>query len=164
MALGTGVAEEDANLAVGDLAQRATVLAGDAHRVDALLGEPGLVDHEDARGVAQRGGDCGPEVVPDRVGIPDGAVQDPLHATRMGIPGVFGQLPPILAVDLSEQPAQVITGMAGRLGAPDVAAQQVQHAIDRLSRGGRHRHFTDTPTSSIVHLISPPLTTTRSTP
>ena len=53
----------------------------------------------------------------------------------MGIAGMFGQLPAVLASDVSEQPAYVVGGMAGRLGAPDVALDVALDEVDDLLDG-----------------------------
>ncbi len=53
MALGTGVAEEDPDLAVGPLAQRARVHARHPHRLLPLLGKARLIQDEHTRPIAE---------------------------------------------------------------------------------------------------------------
>ena len=48
----------------------------------------------------------GAHVIAQRIGVPAGGGQQPLHPIRGRLPGVLGQLPAILALDLTEQPAQ----------------------------------------------------------
>jgi hypothetical protein len=40
----------------------------------------------------------------DRIGVPFGLVEEPLHAIRGRLPGALGQLPTVAALDLAEQP------------------------------------------------------------
>jgi hypothetical protein len=58
----------------------------------------------------------GAQLVADRVSVPAGLVQQPLHPIRRALTSVLGQVPAVLAVDLAEQALQVGQGAAARLG------------------------------------------------
>jgi hypothetical protein len=70
-------------------------------------GEPGLVQRQHRVRVAQALDHVGPDVVTHAVGVPPGAVEQPLHPVGQQLPGLFGQPPAVLAFDLAQQPLQV---------------------------------------------------------
>jgi hypothetical protein len=111
----TGVGQIDRDLGVLNPSRGAGVLALDPDGAHALLQVPGLVDHEDRVGVAEAGGDVVTQVIPDSVGVPAGAPEEVLHAMRVGVTGVFGDAPAVLAGQLSEQPEQEPAGPAAGL-------------------------------------------------
>jgi hypothetical protein len=75
-------------------------------RLAALLEEPGLVDHQHPARVTQVLDHVAAHVVAQGVGVPAGGGQQPLHPVRRRLPGVLGQLPAVLAPDVTEQAAQ----------------------------------------------------------
>ena len=83
----------------------------------ALLQEAGLVHHQDPAWVAELLDDVAAHVVAERVWVPSGGGQQPLHPVRGGLLGVLGQLPAVLAVDPAKQPAQEPGGPAADLRA-----------------------------------------------
>jgi hypothetical protein len=105
-ALVAGVGQEDPDLAVLDPPGRARVLALHPGRLGALLEEPGLIHHQHPGRVAEPLHDIAAHVVAQRVRVPAGGGQQPLHSVRGRLPGVLGQLPAILAVDPTQQPTQ----------------------------------------------------------
>lgn len=67
------IVRTDDDLTIGDLAQRAGILAGHPHRTPSLFGQPGVVQHQDALRRTLR--DQGPHTLlvecpggPDRIG------------------------------------------------------------------------------------------------
>jgi hypothetical protein len=55
------------------------------------------------------------QLVADRISVPAGLVQQPLHPIGRELTSVLSQVPAVLAVDLAEQPLQVGQGPATRL-------------------------------------------------
>jgi hypothetical protein len=70
-------------------------------------GEPGLIQHQHRVWVTQVLDHVVADVVTDAVGVPPGAVEQPLHAIEQQLAGLFGQPPAVLAFDLAEQSLQV---------------------------------------------------------
>lgn len=62
------------------------------------------------------------EVVAELVGVPAGAVEEPLEAVGCAVSGVFGQLPAVLAADRAQQSTDVVTHPAARLDPPEAVA------------------------------------------
>ena len=79
MTVGTDVVDRDGDLAVGLLAQLATVLVLDADGVLALLGEPGIVDDKDALGIGEVLSHHGAVAVEDSLFVPRALVDELLH-------------------------------------------------------------------------------------
>ena len=129
-ALSAGVGQEDAELAVVDLAGGARVLALDPDRGGALLEEPRLVGHQHRVRVAQVLDHVGAQVVADQLRVPVGGGQQPLHAVGGALAGVLGQLPAVLAAHVAQQAAQVGQRPPAWLGADkpsrDAGVQGVQ--------------------------------------
>jgi hypothetical protein len=118
---------EDADLAVGDLARRAGVLAGDAARRPALLEEAGLVDDEDRVRLGERLDRVVAHQVAERVGLPAAAAEDGLLPPGAGIARRLGPHPAGLAPLRPEQPVE----------------EQPRRGRDPLLREQRpHRRFT----------------------
>jgi hypothetical protein len=139
-ALGAGVAQEDPDLAVLDLAGGARVLAGDARRLSVLLEESSLVGHEDALRMAQLGQDIRPQVVADGVGVPGVAVQDALNPPRVRIACLLRELPAVLAFHVGDQSAQVVGGMP-RCGPAETRPKPFGNLLDGLGTLLRNRDF-----------------------
>jgi hypothetical protein len=104
------ISGEHADLAVGDLAGRAGVLAGNAAGGLALLEEPGLVDDEHRVGRAQYRDDIVAHQVAQRIGIPDGAAKHGLLPPGTWITGSFGPHPAGLTPFRPEEPVDVRGG------------------------------------------------------
>jgi site-specific DNA recombinase len=85
-----GVGQVDGDLGVVDLADRAGVLPLDPDRGAALLAVPGLVHHQHRPGVAEVLDEVVPQVVADRVVVPDRLAEQVLQAVGGGVPGVLG--------------------------------------------------------------------------
>ena len=98
-----GVGQEHPDLAVLDPPGGAGVLPGHPDRLGALLQEPGLVDHQHRIVVAEVLHDVVAQVVADRVGVPVGVVEQPLHRIRGGVPGLLGQRPAVLPLGRRQQ-------------------------------------------------------------
>ena len=151
MTLGTGIAQAYPDLAVGPLAQCPAVLAGDPGGVRALLGEAGLVDYQHRPRVAQLRDDVGAQIVAHRVGVPGIPIQHALDPARVGIAGLLGQLPAVLALHLRYQAAQVVRRVRIRLRPLEVAPQP-PGGIFHLPRPlARHRVFIRTRTAPRRH-------------
>jgi hypothetical protein len=71
--------------------------------MDAFLQIAGLVDHQNTLGVAEPVDHHLPHVVADGVGVPFRPVEQALHGVRAVMPGVFGQLPARLDLEVREQ-------------------------------------------------------------
>jgi len=151
VARGTGRAEEDPHVAVGDLPQSPTVLPRHADGMLALLGKAGLVDDQDAVGVTQLGDDPAPQVVPHGIGVPGGAVEDPLDPPGMSVASVLGELPAVLALDIGQESPEVVHRVAVGRGTTEAGAQEVCHLVDH----GRHLRRADlfpvTSTDAALH-------------
>jgi hypothetical protein len=97
------VGQEHADLGVLDAAGGAGVLALDTDAVDAFLQVAGLVDHQNAVGVAEPVDHHLAYVVADDVGVPCRPVEQSLHRVRTVMPGMLGQLPARLDLEVGEQ-------------------------------------------------------------
>ena len=93
-----GVAQEHADLAVLDPTCRAAVLPLHPGRLVALLQEAGLGEDQHCIRIAQVLDHIGPQVIPDRIGVPAHAREEILHPVRRGVPRRLGQLPAVLAL------------------------------------------------------------------
>jgi len=102
-----GVGQEDANLTILYLARRPRVLPFDAHRLGALLQKAGLIHHADAFFVTEDLHNEPSQLIASLIGIPLRPIQQPLGWVRGLIPNRLGNLPAILALHRSHQPAQV---------------------------------------------------------
>ncbi len=91
------------------------------------LGEPTFVEDQDGE---ERVGlrrldrrrlqgllDPGAQFIAAAVLVPDGAGEQALHAVGVGLSGVFGDLPAILAGDVTENGLQIQQGMLAGFGA-----------------------------------------------
>ena len=102
-----GRAQKDADLAVGHVPDRATILAGDASRVPAGLEKPGVVEDQHAVGIPHMLHALGAQLVPDGVSVPIGAAQPILEAIGRRLAADCRHLPAVLALDFTEQTAQI---------------------------------------------------------
>jgi hypothetical protein len=84
-----------------------------------FLHNAGLVQHQHRLRVPQVLDHVLPEVVADPVGVPPRAIQQPLHPIRGQLPGLLGQPPAVLALDLAQQPLQVGQCPPPRLHPPE---------------------------------------------
>ena len=126
-----GVGGEHADLAVLGVAGGAGVPALHAGRGGALLEEASVVEDEDPVGLAEPFGYVVLEVVAELVGVPAGAVEEPLEAVGCAVSGGFGQLPAVLAANRTQQPTDVITHPATRLNPLEaVAGTQEQFLLE----------------------------------
>jgi hypothetical protein len=133
----TDVGQEDAHLAVLQLAGDPAVLDAHPDRVGPLLEDAGLIDHQHAGGVAQFLAHVGLQVVAHGIGVPFGAVEQVLEAVRGGVSGVFGQLPPILALEGAEQAGEVRAQMSPCFAAGEVATQAGEDGVQGSGPPGR---------------------------
>jgi hypothetical protein len=102
-----GISREHADLAVGDLAGRAGVLAGDAAGRLALLQEPGFVDHQHGIGRAEHLDHVVAHDIAQRIGIPGGTAEHRLLAPRPCVARGFRPHPAGLAPLRPEQPVDI---------------------------------------------------------
>jgi hypothetical protein len=123
-----GVGEVDRDLGVLDPPGGAGVLALHSHGVHTLLQIAGFIDHQHPVGIAEVSHDVVAQIVPDPIGVPARAGQEVLHAIRIGIPGVFGDAPTVLARQIRQQSADEPPGPAAGLH-PD---EPGRHPIEQL--------------------------------
>jgi hypothetical protein len=97
-----GVGQEHPDLAVLDPPGGASVLASHPDRLGALLAEPGLIDHQHRSRIAEVLDHIAAQLVADRISIPAGLIQQPLHPVGHELTSMLSQLPAVLAVDLAE--------------------------------------------------------------
>jgi hypothetical protein len=100
------------------LAGGAGVLALDPGRAAALLHQARLVQHQHRVGIPQLLHDIVAQVIAHPVGVPPGAVEQPLHPVRCRLTRLFGQPPTVLALDLAQQPLQLGQRTTARLHSP----------------------------------------------
>ena len=103
MAMPRHVGGEHSDLAIGDLARRASVLARDPARGLALFQKPGLIDDQNRVLIGQRFQRVLTDNVAQRVGVPLPPAQDRLLAPRAGIAGRFRPHPTRLARLVAQQ-------------------------------------------------------------
>ena len=82
---------------------------------------------------------------------PGVAVEGALDPKGVGVPEVLGQLPAVLALDVTEQPAQVVRGMASRLQTANVLPEQPYRFVCRERGFLGYLDFTPTSTSRDNH-------------
>lgn len=73
--------------------------------------------------------DQGAQFIADACLVPDGAREQPLHAIRSELSGVFGDLPAIFAGDLAQDGLQVEEGMLVRFGASKMGTQTLMQLV-----------------------------------
>ena len=79
----------------------------------------------------------GPQVVADPIGVPAHPAEEVLHPVGRGIPGGFGQLPAVLALDRSQQPTQVGQRTAPRLDPAEARRDPSAQPLQLRSPGHR---------------------------
>ena len=84
-------------------------------RMRALLHIPDLVHHQHRGGVAEVLDDVFTQVIAHPVGVPLSPAQQVLHTVRVGVTGMFGDRPTVLARQFSQQPEQEPTDPASCL-------------------------------------------------
>ena len=97
MAVARHIGREHADLAIGDLARRARVLARNAARRFALLQKTGLVNDKNRIPISERFQRVIAYDVAQRFRVPPAAAQDRLLTPRARIPGRFRAHPTCLA-------------------------------------------------------------------
>src|SRR5664280_84116 len=102
-ALVRAIAEKYADLAVLDASGRATILALDTRRVQALLYKARLVDDQNRIWTAQLFQNVIAQLIPRSVCIPTSPVQQMLHAIGSRFLHPLSQLPAILALTAAQQ-------------------------------------------------------------
>jgi len=80
MAVGGRIAQQDPDLAIGDLPERPTVLAGHADRMRPLFRKACFIDDQDALRIAQLRHDVPAQGCADGGGVPGIPVEHPLDA------------------------------------------------------------------------------------
>ena len=118
-AAATGIAEEDADLAVLDTACRATVLPLHTGRVLPLLDETGLVHNQHRVTLAQLFNDVLPQHIARAMRIPLRPLEQVLNTIRRCFADPFGELPAVLALDCAQQALQVSERPTSGLRAPE---------------------------------------------
>jgi hypothetical protein len=91
----------------------------------------------------------------DRIHVPFGLVEEPLHTIRRGFPRVFGQLPAVAALDLAQQAGDKPPDPPAGFGTLEVPPDPVDEPPERCGpahhlAGGLPDHH-DAPHSSTVH-------------
>jgi hypothetical protein len=130
VALGRGVGQEDAHLAVLDLAQPAAPLAGHAAGGVARLGEAAGVQHQHGVGVAPLLGHVPAQLGHDRLIVPGAGADEVLH--RLALPagevgdGFGGLAFQVAELALEHHPSQFV--LLDAIEAGQVAAQEALQA------------------------------------
>ena len=91
MTVAAGIAEKDADLAVFDAPGRARVLALHAHRLRALLDEPGLIEHQHGTHIAEMFNPIRAQIIAHLIGIPAHPGKEILNPIRARIAGRLRQ-------------------------------------------------------------------------
>jgi hypothetical protein len=145
-------------LGVGAAPHAATVLRGYSARGSPLLGKVRLVDHEDpALGVAQVLDHVGAQVVADSLGVPDGRVEQALHALRPPLADGLSELPAVLTLDPLQQPRQVAPHPRPHLHAPKPMGDALLQALPGYDSIGQDSVFPCVSFPRLRHHAVPPL-------
>ena len=132
-----GVDQIDRDLGVLDPSGGAGVLALHPHRLAALLKVAGLVNDQHCRGVAERLDQVGTEVIAHSVVVPHRPTQQVLHPIWVGVPGVLGDRPAVLARQVGQQPVHERPGSPAWLHPAEPARDPAQQLLQtRLPAGG----------------------------
>jgi hypothetical protein len=97
VASAAGIHQVDRDLGVLDAPGGAGVLALDPNRRRPLLEVPGLVHHQDRLGVAEVLHEVVAHVIAHRVVVPHRPGEQVLHPVGVGVAGVLGERPAVLA-------------------------------------------------------------------
>ncbi len=103
MASGRHIREKDPHLTVLDLAGGPAILQAHAGRFGPPFGKARFIDHHNGRLGAQLLQHVGPQVIAHALGVPHGLREQALHAIGARFAGVFGQLPAIFALRLTQE-------------------------------------------------------------
>ena len=106
VAMARHIGGEDADLAVGDLARRASVLPANATRRLALLQETGLINHQNSIVIRKGFNDILTHNVPQCVRIPSPAAKNGLLPPRTGIARCLRAHPTRLAPFITQKAVQ----------------------------------------------------------
>ena len=90
MPFGTGIRQEDAQLAVLDAPSRSTVLPLHPHRLGALFDKAGFIDHLHGFGIPELLTHIATQDISQAVTLPASAVQQVLHGIRRRFSCFFG--------------------------------------------------------------------------
>ena len=129
--MGADVVDGDGHLAVGLLAQGATVLALHADGMLALLGETGVVDDENALRALEGLGHAGPVAAQDGLLVPGALIDELLQGLfgvltgqALGQGNAAGQRFDALALPVEQQSLQIDASPAGGLGLREIRGKQ----------------------------------------
>src|ERR671932_1636982 len=145
MATRGNVGQEDAHLAVGDFAERTTILGGNTDGVCALLRKATLVDHEDAIGSREAGREILLQGGDDRRSGPGCLRQEALERSRSSAGNSFGEVLSVASVGmLEQQAAQVLFAAGARFGSAEVGRELLMKGGKvsgyAVKRGSIHLH------------------------
>jgi hypothetical protein len=132
-----GVHQVDRDLGVLDPPSGAGVLALDPNGRRPLLEIAGLVHHQHRLGVAEVLDHIGAHVVADRVVVPDRPGQQVLHPVGVGVAGVLGDRPAVLARQIGQQPQHECPGMPAWLYPAKPARDPAQQLLQPCPPPGR---------------------------
>jgi len=110
-------------------------------RTQALLDEPGLVDHEHPRSSgAELVQDIAADIVAHAFDVPVRSTQQPLHPIRRQRTGVLGQRPTVLALQPGQQPADIDPGPSPRLRPRETPPDQLRDRVQPRHPPGNIDH------------------------
>jgi hypothetical protein len=144
------------DLAVGDLAEGARVLAGDPDRGSAVLGEAGVVHDPGVR--VDRRRQLGGEPLADRPPVPGALADELLQRLLVAVREALGHGLDRLALAVQHQPAQVALTPAALIG-PGQGFEHLGGEGDQAPAhpgqlGRSHRVLTSTlPSSTMRHIV-----------
>jgi hypothetical protein len=132
-----GIHQIDRDLGVLDAPGSAGVLALYPNGSGALLEVAGLVDDQHRLRVAEVLDHIVTDVVADRVFIPHRSGEQVLHAVRVGVAGVLGDRPAVLAGQIGQQPDHERPGAPAWLDPSEPARDPAQQRVKAGSPAGR---------------------------
>src|SRR5512135_244637 len=154
---GRHIREKDPHLTVLDLARRSTILEANAGRLLAPLGKAGFIDGQDGRLLAQLLKGVGTQVIAHTVSVPHGSSEQTLHPIGARFSSVFGQLPPIFALRVTQDALQVSQRPAERLWTSKAwsnAGMQTRKALEPATDiGGRRGLVNACDMVILLHLL-----------
>jgi len=131
-----GIHQVDSDLGVLDPTGGARVLALHPHGGGALLEVPGLVHHQHRPRIAQMLDQVVAEVVADRVVVPHRPAQQVLHPIRVGVPGVLGDRPAVLAWQVGQQATDEGLGPPSQLHPSEPTCDPAHQLVEPLLPAG----------------------------
>jgi hypothetical protein len=139
MPAAAGVDQVDPDLGVLDAPGGAGVLAFDPDGLGALLEVAGLVHHQHRLVLAQVLDHVVAEVVADLVVVPHRPGEQVLHPVGVGVAGVLGERPAVLARQIGQQATHERPGPPPKVRPPKPAGDPAQQLVQqRLPAGGVH--------------------------